>query len=139
MDVYSRAILISYAYNGEQEKKRKAANIYTKSLYASTTRRLEEKISELVQAGDPEVPEVIDTALAALKRQFQPYWDRVGRRPNPPPEPPRFKLPVPPPWAGDILQPGTEYFTEVESLIRERRSVIEEPIEPPPAATPAEG
>ena len=139
MDVYSRAILISYAYNGEQEKKRKAANIYTKSLYASTTRRLEEKISELVQGGDPEVPEVIDTALAALKRQFQPYWDRVGRRPNPPPEPPRFKLPVPPPWAGDILQPGTEYFTEVESLIRERRSVIEEPIEPPPAATPAEG
>jgi hypothetical protein len=133
LDVYARAILLSYAYNGKQEKRRKAPNLYTKSLYASTIRRAGEKISELVQVGDPEVLEVIDTALAAVKRLFQPYWDRVGDRPNPPPEPPRFELPVPPPWVGDILQIDSEYFADLEFLVSRRKSVIDEPIDPPPS------
>jgi hypothetical protein len=137
LEVYTRAILLSFAYNGKQEKKRKAPNLYTKSLYASTIRRTGEKISELVQAGDPEVLEVIDTALAGAKRLFQPYWDRVAGRPNPPAEPPRFELPVPPPWVGDILQIDSEYFADLEFLVSRRQSVINEPIDPPPAVTPA--
>jgi tetratricopeptide (TPR) repeat protein len=133
LEVYSRAILLTYAYNGKQEKRRKAPNLYTKSLYASTIRRTGEKISELVQAGDPEVLKVIDTALAAVKRLFQPYWDRVGGRPNPSAEPPRFELPVPPPWVGDILQINSEYFADLEFLVSRRQSVINEPIDPPPS------
>jgi hypothetical protein len=138
LDVYSRAILLSYAYNGKQEKRRKAANLYTKSLYESCISRVEEKISGLVQAGDPEAPSVIDTGLAAMRRLFQPYWDRVGGRPDSPPEPPRFKLPVPPPWPGDVLQVDTEYFAELESLVARRKSVIDESIDPYPSATMAE-
>lgn len=137
LDVYSRAILLSFAYNGKQEKKRKAPNLYTKSLYASTIRRTGEKISELVQAGDAEVLKVIDTALADVQRLFQPYWDRVAGRPNPPAKPPRFELPVPPPWVGDILQINSEYFADLEFLVSRRQSVINESIDPPPAPTPA--
>jgi hypothetical protein len=132
LDAYSRAILLSYAYNGKQEKRRKAPNLYTKSLYASTIRRTGEKISQLVHAGDPEVLEVIDTALAAVKRLFQPYWDRVGTRPDPPLEPPRFALPVPPPWVGDILKMDSEYFADLEFVVTRRRSLIDQPMDPPP-------
>jgi hypothetical protein len=133
LEVYSRAILLSFAYNGKQEKRRKAPNLYTKSLYASTIRRTGEKVSELVRAGDPEALEVIDTALAGVKRLFQPYWDRVAGRPNPPAEPSRFELPVPPPWVGDILQIDSEYFADLEFLVDLRKDVIDEPIDPPPS------
>jgi hypothetical protein len=133
LEVYSRAILLSFAYNGKQEKRRKAPNLYTKSLYASTIRRTGEKISELVRAGDPEALEVIDTALADVKRLFQPYWDRVGGRPDRLAEPPRFELPVPPPWVGDILQINSEYFTDLEFLVSRRKGVIDESIDPPPS------
>jgi tetratricopeptide (TPR) repeat protein len=136
MNVYSRAILLSYAYNGRQEKRRKAANLYTKSLYESSVRLVEEKFSQLTQDGDPEVVETIDTALADVKRLFQPYWDRMASQPDPPPEPPRFKLPVPPSWPGDTLSVDTQYFTELEALVAERTEVISEPIDPPSVATP---
>jgi hypothetical protein len=137
LEVYSRAILLSYAYNGKQEKRRKAPNLYTKSLYASTIRRTGEKVSELARGGDPDVLEVIDTALADMKELFGPYWNRLSGRPNPSPEPPRFELPVPPPWVGDILQINSEYFASLEFLVSRRQSVINEPIDPPPAVTQA--
>ena len=137
IEVYSRAVLLSYAYNGKQEKRRKAPNLYTKSLYASTISRTEEKIRELVQSGDPEVLAGIDAALAEVRLLFKPYWDRVGRRPNPPPELSRFALPVPPPWAGDILKIDSQYFGDLVYLVERRQNVIDEPIDPPPSGTAA--
>jgi hypothetical protein len=143
LTAHSRAILLGYAYNGKQEKRRKAANLYTKSLYESSVRLVEEKIAALVQDGDPETLAVIDTALADVKRLFQPYWDRVSRQPDSPPKPdspaepdppPKVKLPVPPSWPGNILDVDTKYFIELEALVAERRKVIREPIEPPPVA-----
>jgi hypothetical protein len=134
LTAYSRAILLGYAYNGKQEKKRKAANLYTKTLYESSVKLVEKKISALVQDGDPGTLAVIDAALADVKRLFQPYWDRLAGQPDAPPAPPRFKLPVPPTWPGDILDVDTQYFTELESLVAERGKIIREPVEPPPVA-----
>ena len=133
IEVYSRAALLSYAYNGKQEKRRKAPNLYTKSLYASTIKRTEEKIRELVQDGDPEVLAEVDAALAGVRLLFKPYWDRVSGRPNPPPGLPRFALPVPPPWAGDILKTDSQYFGDLVHVVQRRQSVIDEPIDPPPS------
>jgi hypothetical protein len=137
LDVYSRAALLSYAYNGKQEKRRKAPNLYTKSLYASIIRRAEDKISQAVEDGDPAVLAEIDTALAAVRELFQPYWWRVSRRPDRPPEPARFELPVPPPWPGDILKIDSQYYSDLEYVVRQRRRTIEEPIDPPPGDIPS--
>jgi hypothetical protein len=132
LSVYSRAALLSYAYNGKQEKRRKAPNLYTKSLYASIIRRAEAKISQAEEDGDPAVLAEIETALADVRELFQPYWSRVGRRADRPPEPARFELPVPPPWPGDILNIDSQYYSDLEYVVRERRRIIAKPIEPPP-------
>lgn len=94
LDAYARTLLISYAYNTYQELRRKAPNLYTKSLYASVIGRVEKRIAELEQAGEIDV---IDAALATMRQLFKAYWDRVRSRPNPPPPLSRFALPVPPP------------------------------------------
>jgi hypothetical protein len=138
LDVYSRAALLSYTYNGKQEKKRQAPNLYTKSLYASTIRRAQEKISRAEQDGDPNVLDEIDTALAAVRELFRPYWDAVERRPDRPAEQDRFELPVPPPWPGDILEINSQYFSDLEDVLDERQITILKPIDPPPAGTPSE-
>jgi AAA ATPase domain len=137
LEVYSRAALLSYAYNLEQEKKRQAPNLYTKSLYASTIRRAEEKISQAVQVGDPATLAEIDTALAAVRELFRPYWEKVCLRPDRPADPTRFELPVPPPWPGDILEIDSQYYLDqyyldLNRVVGRLKSTIEEPIEPPP-------
>jgi hypothetical protein len=133
LEAYSHAALLSYAYNGKQEKKRQAPNLYTKSLYASTLRRAEEKISRAVQDDDPAVLAEIDTALAGVRELFEPYWDRVSLRPDRPAEPARFELPVPPPWTGDILEIESQYFSDLEYVLGERASTMARPIDPPPS------
>ncbi len=52
LEVYSRAILISYAYNVKQEWRRRAPNIYTRSLYEHVLRRVERRFGELRQSGE---------------------------------------------------------------------------------------
>jgi hypothetical protein len=132
LEAYSHAVLLAYAYNGKQEKKRQAPNLYTKSLYASTIRRTEEKISLVVQGGESAVLTEIDTGLARMRELFQPYWQRVGDRPDRP-APSRFELPVPPPWPGDILEINSQYFADLEAITGRRASTIAKPINPPPA------
>lgn len=134
LDTYARGILFSYAYNGKQEKRRKAPNLYTKSLYASTIRRAEEKIAQTVRDEDSKAIAEIDTALAAVRDLFGEYWNRLerpDRRATRPPEPSRFELPVPPPWPGDILKIDSQYYSDIEAVVQHRASVIEEPIDPP--------
>ena len=138
LEVYSRAALLSYAYNGEQEKIRQAPNLYTKSLYASTIRRAEAKVSQAKDGGDPAVLAEIDTALAAVRELFVPYWRRVSDRPDRPKEPAPFKLPVPPPWEGDILKIDSQYYSDLEYVVRKRRRTIDEPINPPPGDIPSD-
>jgi hypothetical protein len=70
--------------------------------------------------------------LAAVRELFQPYWSRVSRRSDRPPEPTRFELPVPPPWPGDILKIDSQYYSDLEYVVRERRRTIAKPIDPPP-------
>jgi hypothetical protein len=132
LEVYSRAALLSYTYNGKQEKKRQAPNLYTKSLYASTIRRAQEKISRAAKDGDPAVLAELDTALAAVRELFQPYWEAVSLRSDPSSEPARFELPVPPPWPGDILEINSQYFSDLEDVLDERQLLIAQPIDPPP-------
>jgi hypothetical protein len=94
LDAYSRALLISYTYNVLQETRRKAPNLYTKSLYEATIRRVEQRVTELRQAGELEL---LDTALGAMRDLFEVYWERVNYQPEPPAPLARFALPVPPP------------------------------------------
>ena len=46
-------------------------------------------------------------------------------------------LPVPPPWAGDILKIDSQYFGDLVYLVERRQNVIDEPIDPPPRGTAA--
>lgn len=94
LEAYSRALLISYAYNARQEATRKAPNLYTQALYASIIRRVEKQTSELENAGDFET---LNKALGTMRELFGPYWDRINTRADPSSELPRFALPVPPP------------------------------------------
>jgi GTPase SAR1 family protein len=137
LDVYSRAAQLSYSYNGNQEKERKAPNLYTKLLYASTIRHVQEKISQAEQSGDPAVLAEIDTGLAAARDRFQQYWRRVNRRSDRPVEPARFQFPVPPPWPGDVLELDSRYMEDLEYVVGRWATVIKEPIEPPPANSPS--
>ena len=100
LHAYSRALLISYAYNVKQEARRKAPNLYTKSLYASAIGRVEKRAAELQRAGELQV---LGMALDTMRQHFKPYWDRVRDWPDPPPALPADALPVPPPPAvGEI-------------------------------------
>jgi hypothetical protein len=94
LDVYSRALFISYTYNVLQETRRKAPNLYTKSLYEATIRRVEQRVAERAQANELEL---LDNALSAMRELFEVYWERVGDQPEPPAPLARFALPVPPP------------------------------------------
>ncbi|MFL6112923.1 MAG: hypothetical protein ACJ786_16445, partial [Catenulispora sp.] len=126
LDTYSRAILISYAYNVKQEWRRQAPNVYTKSLYASTIGRVEQRVAELERAGERET---IDTALAVMNRLFQPYWERVNRTTDPSAGAPGSVLPVPPPYAdeSDSIPLESEYVENLEHLALLRESTILEP------------
>jgi hypothetical protein len=131
IEVYSHAVLVSYTYNSNQEKMRQAPNLYTKSLYASTIRRAQAQISQAEQDGDPAVLTEIDTALAAVRELFQPYWEEVALRPDAPPEPTRFELPVPPPWPGDVLEIESQYFSDLEYVAMRLARISVKPIDPP--------
>ena len=123
LHAYSRALLISYAYNVQQENRRKAPNLYTKSLYASAIGRVEKRAAELQQAGKLQV---LGMALDTMRQLFKPYWDRVRDWPDPPPALPRFALPVPPPPEGgetstletedEISKLNNEYVDALEDL-----------------------
>jgi hypothetical protein len=115
---YSRALLISYAYNVRQESRRQAPNYYTTALYASTIRRAEKRAAELVQAGGLEV---VDTALAAMRELFEPYWDRMRSREDPPPALRRFALPVPPPLNDEVFSLQSDYVDDMEQLAQQQR------------------
>jgi hypothetical protein len=135
LDAYARTLFISCVYNVKQEWTRKAPNLYTKSLYASVIRRVEERIAELERIGEVEL---IDAALAAIQELFKPYWDRVGSRPDPPALA-RFALPVPPPpddaeistlerENDEIYALKGEYVKALEALALSRENIIERPI-----------
>jgi len=115
LHAYSRALLISYSYNVQQENRRKAPNLYTKSLYASAIGRVEKQAAELQQAGKLEV---LGMALDTMRQLFKPYWDRVRDWPDPPPALPRFALPVPPPPEGGEIS-TLETADEISKLNNE--------------------
>jgi hypothetical protein len=136
LEEYAQTLFISCVYNVKQEWRRKAPNLYTKSLYASVIGRVEERIAELEQAGEIEL---IDAALETMRDLFQPYWERVHNRPNPPSALARFELPVPPPpddaeiaaldrENDDIYALASEYVRALEDLASGREIVIERPI-----------
>lgn len=114
MHAYSRALLISYAYNVKQEATRKAPNLYTKSLYASAIGRVERRAAELEQVGRLEL---LGMALETMRQLFKPYWERVLDSPDPPPALSGSALPVPPPPAvGEISTLETEdEFSKLKS------------------------
>jgi GNAT superfamily N-acetyltransferase len=123
-DAYSRALLISYAYNVRQESRRQAPNYYTTALYASSIRRAELRSAELGQAGESAV---LDTALANMRELFKPYWDRTRDREDSPSALPRSALPVPPPVNDEEFSLESGYVADMEHLAQAQRERIEEP------------
>ena len=123
LDAYSRALLISYAYNVRQELRRQAPNLYTKALYTSVLRRVAERTSALERTGELEM---LDTALDSMRQLFEPYWIRMRDRPNPPSALARFGLPVPPPAAEEISTLEGEYVQDLEHLAERQDRFIDE-------------
>jgi hypothetical protein len=123
LEAYSRALLISYAYNVRQELRRQAPNLYTKALYTSVLRRVAERTSALERTGEFEM---LDTALDSMRQLFEPYWVRMRDRPNPPSALARFGLPVPPPDAEETSTLESEYVQDLEHLAARQDRFIDE-------------
>lgn len=128
LDAYSRALLISYAYNVRQELRRQAPNLYTKALYTSVLRRVAERTSALERTGEFEM---LDAATDSMRGLFEPYWIRMRDRPSPPSALARFGLPVPPPDAEETSSLESEYVQDLEHLAERQDSVIDELAEEP--------
>ncbi len=135
LDAYALTLFISCIYNVKQSWRRKAPNLYTKSLYASVIVRTEERIAELEQAGEIEL---IDAALGNMRELFNPYWERFHSRPGSRPELARFALPVPPPpddaeisaleRENEVYALEKEYVRALEDLATSRENFINRPI-----------
>ena len=123
LDAYAQTLFISCVYNVKQSWRRKAPNLYTKSLYASVIRRVEERIAELERAGEVEL---IDAALDTMREHFKTYWERIRSRPDQPSALARFALPVPPPPDEAEISALTSENDEIYALEKEYVKALEE-------------
>lgn len=79
-DAYSRALLLTYVYQVDQESDKMPPNKYTRALYSEMRTRFSRRIGE-ARGGQHESE--ADAAIERTRALFGPYWEYAGPFPAP--------------------------------------------------------